>query len=104
MRIALSEGRLSKWEQVLEENDFHQLQVLDAYYKIEPWGEARADLREAVMATSIACALSIGDISADDLAQRVERLTKYLGDGSTENPRPASPEAAAATIRAIFGA
>ncbi len=101
LRVALSEGRLSQWEQLLDELDFHDLQVLEAYYRVEPWGEGRADLREAVMATSIAQAFSAGEISGEEFAEQVQRLCGYL-QPADEKSNPASPNAAAAMIRQRF--
>lgn len=102
MRLALSEGRLTKWQDLLEELTYHDLAVLEAYYKIEPWGEARADVREAVMATSISASLSIGEVSGEQFADRVEMLLGYLSPDAEKKQQFSSPNEAAANFRQIF--
>lgn len=99
MELALAEGRLSRWEDLLDELTPRQLTVLQAYYKIAPWGERRADLREAVMATAISCALSLSPVSGQQASDRVEILAGYLGG---DEKQTASPNAAAAMMRGAF--
>lgn len=99
MRLALSEGRLSRWEELLDELTPRQLVVLQAYYQVEPWGEARADLREAVMATSVAAAVSVRPIRKGDAIKRVESLCNYMGG---EEPETQSPNSMAAVMRGAF--
>lgn len=99
MELALSEGRLSKWESLLDELQPHQLTVLKAFYQLNPWGEARADLREAVMATSISCAMAAKPVPKHKAAERVEALQHYLHG---KQPEPASQNALAAAMKARF--
>ena len=101
MRIALSEGRLSRWEDLLSELTYHDLQVLEAYYHIEPWGEERADLREAIMATSIASSFAVGEIDPDEYVERVEKLAGYM-EREESKPKFVSPNAAAMTMKTAF--
>jgi hypothetical protein len=91
MRIALSEGRLTKWEDLLDELDARQLQVLQAYYQVEPWGDERADLREATMAAVVAHAFSGAKIDPNKLAH-------YMSDES-EEAELVSPTKAATMMR-----
>ncbi len=97
MRLALSEGRLSKWEQLLDELDYHQLRVLQAYARIEPWGDKRADMREAWLAAGI-----MGSFCGE--APDPNKLMQYMTDGSEMAPTDqfVSPNAAATTMAQMF--
>lgn len=91
MRIAHSEGRLSKWEDLLDELDGRQLQVLQAFYQVEPWGDERADLREATMAAVLVKAFNGAEVDPNKLAH-------YLGSES-EEAELVSPNKAAGMMR-----
>lgn len=94
MRVALSEGRISKWQSVLQELTHHDFQVLQAYYHIEPWGEDRADLREATMASVIVCGMTGAEVDPNELKD-------YLRVDETKEKRKAwpSPNSVAASMR-----
>lgn len=105
MRIALSEGRISRWGEVLSELTPHDLQVIQAYYQVEPWGEDRADLREATMAALVAGAMSGAEVDPND-------LKNYLSTDDGKDDRRAkqhsgkrnwpSPNSVAASMRQMF--
>lgn len=59
MKLARSEGRASRWEELLDELTPHQLQVLYAAELVDPWGEEREDRRVAILATTIANSFSV---------------------------------------------
>lgn len=95
MRVALSEGRLSKWEQLLDEIDPRQFRILEAYYRIEPWGPARDDVRQAVMTAVLVKAMNGAEVDIDKLAD-------YLA--KPESQHIISPQAAAELMeRALRG-
>ncbi len=73
MRIALSEGRLTKWRDLYDELTPQDVAILDAYHQLEPWGDMRDDLRHAVMTASIVASFSGHKMDIDKLAH-------YLGD------------------------
>lgn len=100
MEIALSENRVSQWEDLLDELQPRQLTVLQAFYKICPWGDRRADLREATMASVVAHALhSFAGGRGEPIDPN--KLKDYLA--KPDDSRDAvSPEAAAATMRHVF--
>lgn len=43
---------------LLDEFDSHELAEWMAYYRLEPWGEERADIRAAIIARTIAATVS----------------------------------------------
>lgn len=89
----MSEGRLSKWRQLLHEMTPRDLAVLQAYYRIEPWGDERADLREATMAAVLAYAFCGSEVEP-------HKLANYLGNEPDDEP--VSPNAVAAMMRGAF--
>lgn len=96
MRLARSEGRITKWREVLKENTFRDLQILAAFYQLEPWGEERADLREATM-TSVLAKVWGCDVDPN-------RLKDYLAaENEIEDyDEYQSPEVVAAMMRQMF--
>jgi len=97
MRLALSEGRLSKWQQLLEELTFHDLRVLQAYAKIEPWGDKRADMRDAWNTANIMGALTVGEPPDPN------KLIQYMaGEDEQKSDEFVSPNAAAASMAQMF--
>lgn len=96
MRLALSEGRLSKWKELRHELTPRELTELIAFSSLEPWGDRRADIRHALMTAVIVSATNGEKI---DLA----RLTNYL-DATAESEELQSPNAAAAMMAQAFPA
>lgn len=100
MDIARSEGRISRWKELLTELTPPEIRVLQAYYQIKPWGEERADLREAVMAASVASAVSMQPTTKDRFIQRVTALANYYGGGDEEKFQ--TPAQAAMQMKSAF--
>lgn len=88
MRLALAEGRITKWRELYDELTPRDVAELDGFYQLEPWGDRRDDVRQAVMTATIVAAISGQQID-------VQKLSKYL----KEEPREISPNAAAAMLR-----
>lgn len=86
MRLALSEGRITKWRELYDELTPRDLAELDAFHRLEPWGDARDDLRHAVMTATIVAAISGREIE-------ITKLAHYLGD---EQETVLTPDQAAA--------
>jgi len=97
MRLALSEGRLSRWKELRHELTPRELTELIAFSLIEPWGDRRADIREALMAAVIAS--SFGGEKVD-----LDRLTNYMESDQSEESSGEfqSPNAAAAMMTQTF--
>lgn len=71
-------------------------------YKIDPWGEDRADLRQAINTASMIGALSLGEITDEQFNEQINALRNYLGDGSESGTAGfVSPNAAAAMVRGL---
>lgn len=94
MKVALSEGRLSQWEDLLDELDMQQVQVLRALNYIEPFGDSRADMRAAVMTSILAAGQCGAEIDPN-------KLKDYLGS-EKDQEEIQSPNAAAATMRGVL--
>lgn len=102
MRLALSEGRITKWRELYDELTPRDVAYLDAFHKLEPWGDARDDVRQAVMTSVLVAALNGADVD-------VAKLANYLGDGkqqgkaadkkTNEEVKILSPEGAAMIFR-----
>ena len=56
MRLAAADHRLTEWETVLDELTPRQVTVLQAFARIEGWGEVKADHRAAIQTTILASA------------------------------------------------
>ena len=95
----MSEGRITQWEALLDLQP-HQISVLQAYRQLHPWGDERADLREAIMATSVACAVSQAKVSPSKAAERVVSLSSYMS--GAQEPAIKSPDTGAAMMRRTF--
>jgi hypothetical protein len=91
MRIALSEGRITKWRELYHELTPRDVAELNAYFQLEPWGEVRADMREAVMTSAI--------LAGQGHKIEPAELCKYLRD---EEEKEQSPNAVAAMMRQKF--
>lgn len=89
MRIALSEGRLTRWRDLYDELTPRDLAELSAFYAIEPWGDDRADMRTGFQNSILVGALTGAKIEPGT-------LTRYL---SEEDDKIVSPEQAAAMAR-----
>jgi len=98
MRLARSEGRLTKWRELAAELTPRDLAELQAYYLVEPWGPERDDLRAAMNTLTLTGAWT--ELSEQAREEIVRHLTSYTGDAPAE--RPASPNAMAAAARAAL--
>lgn len=95
MRLALSEGRLSKWRELRDELTPRELTELIAYSSLEPWGDRRADIRQALMTSLL--------INATNGAQvDLHKLTNYLEADEADSEQFVSPDAAARTMTGAF--
>ena len=96
MSLADREGRLTRWEELLDELTTQQVVVLMAYHRLHPWGEEREDRRQAIMTAAICSAVSMSGQSVDpsDLLSLLRPSSPSGG-----NAVPASPEVAAALFR-----
>jgi len=110
MRLALAEGRLTRWRELLDELTPTDLAVLRAYQSIEPWGDRRADLREAVMASILSRAINGDELNPNELADYLERGDAGGRPGARAAPaeRPGdghfvSPNAIAASMTQTYG-
>jgi hypothetical protein len=65
MRLAASDHRLANWEELLDELTPRQVTTLQAFQRIERWGEEREDLRAAVGIATIASAVSMSGKPVD---------------------------------------
>ncbi len=95
MDVALSEGRLSKWEQLLNEMTYHDVAVLQAYAKVHPFGERRTDIRDAWNTAIIAGSLSGSPPEPGE-------IIKYLAEEESKDDGFMSPNAAAATMAQAY--
>jgi hypothetical protein len=87
---------LSKWQQLLEELTYHEIAVLQAYAKIEPWGEKRSDMREAWLAAAI-----MGSLGGE--APDPNKLMQYMAkDDEPADEGFVSPNSAAASMAQMF--
>lgn len=77
MRLALSEGRLTRWRALYDELTPRDVAELDAFYRLEPWGDTRDDLRQAVMTATVVAAISGHELD-------VTKLAHYLGEEEVE--------------------
>lgn len=103
MRLALAEGRLTKWRDLLDELTPRDLTILDAYSRIEPWGDRRDDLRVAVMTAFLASASSGQEIDPNLLTKYLADPLELLGEKSKAGQRIVSPELAVAMFRRQLG-
>lgn len=94
MRLALSEGRLSKWKELRDELTPRELTELIAFWDLEPWGDRRADIRSALMAATIS--------ASNGLEVDLEKLMNYIDVENEEFEKCVSPMSAAATISQIY--
>lgn len=93
MRLAASEGRLTKWRQLYDELNPRDVVELEAFSHVEPWGDRRDDMRHAWMTSVILKALGWESDPA--------LISKYLKDES-DGDGSMSPNAIAATMRQQF--
>ncbi len=97
MRLALSEGRITKWQELRNELTPRELTELIAFWSLEPWGDRRADIREALMTAVIVSATNGEKIDLD-------RLTNYMDPDESRSTTGeySSPNAAAAAMSQMF--
>jgi hypothetical protein len=91
MRLALAEGRVTKWRALYDELTPRDIAELDAFYQLEPWGDARDDVRHAVMTSTLVAAISGRKIDA-------LLLSRYLGNGVQE----VTPDAMSEMMRRAY--
>lgn len=91
MRLALSEGRLSRWKELRDELTPRELNELIAYSSIEPWGDRRADIRQSLMTSLLINATNGNQID-------LQKLTNYMESTEDDTEVFVSPNAAAATM------
>lgn len=114
MLLAEHEGRLTHWEDLLDELTSRQIAVLMAYRKLHPWPEDREDKRQAIMAAAICSAVSMSGKAVDpnDLLKllqparaktKAKLVKKARGKKAARTVEPeqrvVSPEAAATIFR-----
>jgi hypothetical protein len=88
MKVALSEGRLSRWQELFEELTPHDMAVLAAFSRICPFGPDRDDLRAAVNTSAL--------IAAWGGEPNWEALAGYMSHKKDlQHPEGASPNAVA---------
>lgn len=92
MRLALSENRLTKWRQLYDELTPRDLAELEAYQRLEPWGDIRDDARMAIMTAAVIAAVTGQEID-------IAALANYMG---SDEEKVASPDSVAAMMRNRF--
>ena len=102
MQLADREGRLSRWEEMLDELTPRQVIVLMAYQSLHPSGEEREDWRQAILTAAICSSVKFSG-EAVDPADLLKLLKPPKAKKKVKKERDwISPSAAAANVTRKF--
>lgn len=90
IRLALSVGR-TDWQNLAKEHTPYELSVLQAYERIEPFGERRADMRMATQTLVMVQSNLSRPMSEDESRELIDAL---MGYAEREEPKKISPNQA----------
>ena len=93
MRLAAADHRLSRWEDLLDELTPRQVVTLQAFERIERFGEERKDARTAIAVATVASAVSMSGKTIDP-----QKILDVLRPKRTKPEKTVSPNQAAAMM------
>ena len=80
----------------------YELSVFEALETVEPYGEDRSDLRQAVNTARIVASLSSGEIDSGDYDKLVEGLRHYLKCNSEDLIQEMTPTQLKEVMKAAY--
>lgn len=92
MRLAEHQGRLTEWEELLDELQPRQVAVLQAYRRLHPWPEDAEERRWAIGTAAICSAISVSGkgVDPDDLLKMVRPKRKRKKERGWISPNAAA--------------